>query len=154
FPSALVHPRLHAAPHATPPVPIRCPSHLSARAPSASKFSSQGHPPTTQGSLPWPDQLPPGCGPSARSDEPHLLHFDPIPVIRRSWQFPQSASRRLLEPRPGCSSRCSSTSVSTSACALRPTRVDGVGEAEVGVHERGLAVLAAHDHHVAHYAAT
>src|SRR5215831_13950716 len=101
-----------------------------------------------------PDQLPGGSGPSERSDELDLGRFALIRVTRRSPPFPQSASHRLVELRPRCSSRRNGTTVSTSACALRLARVDGVGEAEVGEHERRLAVLAAHDHHVAHYAAT
>src|SRR5262245_26709912 len=100
------------------------------------------------------DELPRGCGPSARSDELDLGRFALIRVTRKSRPFPQSASRRPLELRPRCSSRCSGTTVSTSACTLRLARINGVGEAAVSEHERGLAVSTAHDHNVAHYAAT
>jgi len=104
------------------------------------KPSSPGHRPRTRRSSLLPDQLPRGCGPSERSDELDLVRFALIRVIRRSWQFHQSA-RRPLAPRLRSSSPCSRTTASRCA-SLRPKWVHGVGEADVGVHGKqfGMAL--------------
>src|SRR5262245_26886994 len=104
---------------------------------SSAVHVAQDHRPRTRRSPLLPDQLPRECGSSERSDELDLVPSAPFRVIRRSWPFPQSASRRPLEPQPRCSSRCSRTTVLTSACALRPARQDADGT--VPVHLQALS---------------